>query len=35
MSEIFLLLRISCKISEPYNNPFWDLTYGVAKKEED
>jgi hypothetical protein len=21
---IFLLLRSPCKISKPYNNPFWD-----------
>ena len=29
---IFLLLRSPCKISEPYNNPFWDFIKGGEKK---
>ena len=29
---IFLLLRSPCKISQPYDNPFWDFSKGGAKK---
>jgi hypothetical protein len=28
-----MLLRSPCKISEPYNNPFWDFDNGGEKTE--
>ena len=29
---IFLWVRSPCKISEPYNNNFWDFRYGTEKE---
>ena len=32
---IFVLLRIPCKVSEPYDNPLWDFSNGGNEKDED
>jgi hypothetical protein len=31
---MFWLLRSRCKISEPYDNPFWEKSNGRRKKNE-
>ena len=32
---IFLLLRSLCKISEPYDNPFWEKSDGGIRKKKE
>jgi hypothetical protein len=32
---IFLLLRSPCRISEPYDNPFWEKSDGGRRKKKE